>query len=286
MTQKVLPKGSPQFCYIAPIEALEYTTDQSDRHLVLAHLIAEINNPDPVIRAKAQRYVDFYKARSDAGDYIICDNSAFELGESFDTVQLIDLAHTIGADALVLPDYPGQHHSVTMKAADFWIPRFKDEGLHTFFVPQSEVGDLSGWMEAYQYATANTDIDIVGWSILGIPNALPLIDRVYARVVMAQLLIQNGMFSNRPYNHFLGLNSGPKLELPSLLGLGVLDSCDSSGPIWSAINGATYTEASDSLMCVNKQQLPHVDFFIDEAKVKDTASRIRSNIELTSRIFK
>lgn len=289
MSQKTLPKGDPAFCFISPSRYLSSLEGIGTRHLVLAHIVAEADtNP------AAAEYVRFYKERSEAGDYIICDNSAFELGASFDPNELIKLAKKIGADALVLPDYPGLDVSVTIDAAIEWAPRFKEAGLHTFFVPQSEPGDLSGWINGYEWATKQDNIDIIGWSILGVPNALPNVSRTFARVVMANLLQDRDIDTSIKYNHFLGLNAGPGLELPSLLKMGVLDSCDSSGPIWSAINGHTYTTTTDSLMAVNKHQLPHVDFDYplpinplnyDSATDDPVFRRIQTNIKLTNVLF-
>ena len=125
----------------------------------------------------------------DRGDYVIMDNSAFELGESYKPYDLLDLGKKCGANAIVLPDYPGQDWHKTVDAAFNWNRIFKDAGFDTFFVPQSEKGDLEGWISAYEFASNNSNIDIIGMSILGIPNALPHIPKAYSRVVMTQILL-------------------------------------------------------------------------------------------------
>lgn len=262
----------PEFCFITPIKYLKYATESST-HLVLAHLV-DTND----------EYAQFYKERSEAGDFIMCDNSAYELKEPYKPEKLIEIGNKCGAHAIVLPDYPFQPGSVTISAAKEFIPIFKEAGFKTFFVPQSKRGDLDDWIDCYSYAANNTDIDIIGLSILGVPNALPNIDPSFSRVVMTQLLIDRGIFNFDKHHHYLGLNAGPKLEIPSLLRMGVLDSIDSSGPVWAGITGHRYTDEADSYQTVSKIKLP-VDFNIPMTKDKLTISRIQHNIDMTNDLF-
>lgn len=272
MTHTTVPTN-PAFCFITPISYLNAFATASDRHLVLAHLV----NRD-------ERYRQFYKTRSELGDYIMMDNSAYELHEPYSPEKLMHLAEQCGAHAIVLPDYPFQEAEVTIEAAREFAPQFKAAGYHTFFVPQSKKGDLEDWIRAYAWAANNPDIDIIGMSILGIPNALPQIDPAYARVVMTALLQSTGLFAKDKAHHYLGLNAGPGLEIPSLLRLNALTSIDSSGPVWSAVLGHSYTNESDSLQTVSKIKLP-VDFNIPRSKDKATLARIQHNVDLTLELF-
>ena len=262
----------PTFCFIAPVEYLDLTT-VSTSHLVLAHMIEE--DPD---------YTEFYRNHSRAGDLIIMDNSAFEFGESFDPTKLLALGKMVEADVIVLPDYPGKDVQVTIDAAEHWAPIFNEAGFKCMFVPQSERGRLDQWMKGYEYAANNPRIEMIGMSILGIPNALPHLSNTYARVVMTELLQFNGIFSTK-HHHYLGLNTGPALEIPSLLRMGALDTIDSSGPIWAGITGHRYCENTDSYMSVSKVQMP-VNFhqpYIDKPTVENN---IAWNMQLTMNLFK
>lgn len=263
---------NPSFCFIAPTSYLDYVRE-SKSHLVLAHLVDEDD-----------AYAAFYRECRDDGDFIMMDNSAYELKEPYAPEKLVQLAAKCGAHAVVLPDYPFQKGQKTMNAAIEFIPIFKAAGLLTFYVPQSEVGDLEDWITGYKWATQNPDIDIIGHSILGVPNALPNIAPSFSRVVMAQILLDRGLFSHEKHNHFLGLNAGPALEIPSLLRMGVLDTIDSSGPIWSAILGHEYSENSDSYQATKKINLP-VDFHAKRSKDEETHRRIRHNVSLTRRLI-
>lgn len=262
----------PSFCFIAPTSYLDFTT-ASKTHLVLAHLL----DTDP-------EYAAFYKARSDAGDYIMCDNSAYELKEPFSPTKLVKLATACGAHAIVLPDFPFQHSSVTIAAAEEFIPVFKDAGFETFFVPQSLPGDKEDWISCYEYAANHPDIDIIGMSILGIPVALEHVDPSFSRVVMTSILQERNLFASNKKHHYLGLNSGAALEIPTLLRMGVMDTIDSSGPIWSAILGHSYTNETESFQSVKKIKMP-VIFDIDRTKDDATLKRIQHNVDMTIGLF-
>lgn len=265
--------NQPSFCFITPTSYLERYAVASSTHLVLAHLV-DVD----------EAYAAFYAARSAAGDFIMMDNSAYELKEPYAPEKLITLAQKCGAHAVVLPDYPFAPCAKTIDAAIKFIPIFKDAGLKSFFVPQSAVGDLEDWMNGYKWAAANPDIDIIGMSILGVPNALPHIEPAYARVVMSQLLLDRGVFAHTKHHHYLGLNAGPALEIPSLLQMKVLDTIDSSNPVWMAILGHQYSDNTDSYLPVQKVNLP-VDFHIKLSKDSITHYRIEQNIRMTKELF-
>ena len=263
-------KHDPKFCIITPTAYLEEYASQSAMHLVLAHLV---DTDD--------KYAQFY---ADSNSFKIMDNGAFELGESYDPEKLIELGRKCNADAIVLPDYPGQPQDKTMQAAMKYGQQVKDAGFFTMFVPQARIGDSEGWIEAYEWAAIDNElVDIIGMSILGIPNAIPNVHRAYARVVMTERLMALGIFSDKPH-HYLGLNSGPALEIPSLLGMRALTSCDSSSPVWAGICGNEYTLNADSYMTTRKIS-KHVDFNYPLTKDANVKRMIQHNIDLTLELF-
>jgi len=160
----------PQFCIITPTAYLEQYASQSSMHLVLAHLVD-----------KDEKYATFYAGRS---EYKIMDNGAFELGESYAPEKLVELAQKCKANAIVLPDYPFEPAEKTINAACELLPYVKDAGFDAMFVPQSRTGEWSEWLDCYSWASYNGNLDIIGMSILGIPNAIPHVEKAYARVVL------------------------------------------------------------------------------------------------------
>lgn len=274
MTTNSLKKSKPQFCIITPTPYLEEYASQSNTHLVLAHIVDN-----------SEEYAEFYRSMSDRGDFLIMDNGAFELGQSYDPGKLIELGHKCGADAIVLPDYPFQDSKKTIDAAITWSPIITDEGFKTMFVPQSEVGELEDWINCYSWASSNAGIDIIGMSILGIPNALPNIPKSYARVVMTEILHDRGIFDNRKYHHYLGLNSAPNVELPALIKSKSLDSCDSSNPVWCGIQGIQYDNTRSDFMGIQKKYLRDVDFNEQWSSKDHIHSTIQHNLDVTLDIF-
>lgn len=78
---------------IAPVALLERFSTQSDYHLVLCHDMA-----------KFPKYREFYSKRRKAGDFIILDNSAHELGEGAHLNDLILEIDELLPNEVVLPD--------------------------------------------------------------------------------------------------------------------------------------------------------------------------------------
>lgn len=274
MKEHTPTKQNPAFGIITPTAYLRRYATQSTFHLVLAHLVDTDG-----------QYANFYREMSERGDFLIMDNGAFELGESYEPSKLIELGQRIEADAIVLPDYPFQAGSKTVKAAKDLGNQVKDHGFLAMFVPQSEVNDLEDYIITYDWAANTPWIDIIGMSILGIPNALPHIPKSYARVVMAQLLIDRQVFNFNKYHHWLGLNAGPNLEIPALLKMQVLNSCDSSNPVWAGICGQMYTPMADSFLLTRKID-KHVDFNYPMTTSEYVHLAIQTNIDMTLSIFK
>ncbi len=262
---------NPQFCIITPTAYLEQYASQSSMHLVLAHLVDE-----------DEAYASFYASRK---EFKIMDNGAFELGESYDPTKLIELGTKCNADAIVLPDYPFESASKTVGASSAMIDAVKDAGFKTMVVQQSETGQVQDWIRGYVWAAETPSVDIIGMSILGIPNALNSIHPGFARVVMTAILQEGRVFDYNKYHHYLGLTAGPKLEIPSLIGMNAIDSCDSSGPVWAGVCGHRYSGNTDSLQTVSKIK-KHVDFSYPLVDDKETLENIQHNINLTLELFK
>ncbi|MGZ8924575.1 MAG: hypothetical protein ACXW2E_01700 [Nitrososphaeraceae archaeon] len=271
---KYLNKPDPSFCIITPTAYLDQYATQSHTHLVLAHLV-DAND----------EYANFYKMLSSVGDTIIIDNGAFELGSPYQPDKLKELGDKCGANFIVLPDYPGKEASVTIQAAKDWMSIMKDDGFKVMYVPQSKVGDRDNWIRGYEWGAGNDDVDMIGMSILGIPNALPHIPKSYARVVMTELLMDKGIFNKNKHHHYLGLNAAPNVELPSLLKMEALQTCDSSGPVWYGINGLRYNITLDSYAPIAKKYIREVDFDQPMTNRSNIHEAIQYNLDITLDIF-
>lgn len=81
---------------ICPVRFLQRFATQSDFHLVLPHLYAQY-----------PEYVDFYRERIKLGDFVVQDNSIFELGTSLTGEILYEFALDLGVSEMVAPEVLG-----------------------------------------------------------------------------------------------------------------------------------------------------------------------------------
>jgi len=252
---------SPSFCTITPTSYLsEYARYTGSKfHLLLAHLL------DPQSVDYDADYRNFYIDTKQPGETYIMDNGCFEKLSPYSPERLIGIGREVGADILVLPDYPWKNWKVTRDAAIEFIPQFKEYHFKTFFVPQSETGDWGGWLAAFEWALFNPDIDVIGMSILAHPIALPNYPKGYARVVAADRIrmwldadVSRLAAYDAKHIHWLGLLS-PGLELDPLLKMGMVDTLDSSSPVWHGHCGIAYDKFGES-WAIDKQYVPEVDF--------------------------
>lgn len=269
------------FCYIAPTEYLPMVS-QYPTHLLLAHLVEE--NED---------YRNFYidLKRKNPNVFYHLDNSAFEMFKRgqpmYDSSKLVEMGKLVGADSIVMSDYPKENWLKTVKSAETLIPQFKAAGFKTFFCPQSELNDLDGLMASYEWAINNPEIDFIGVSILACPIALGVnenthsnhqrdeayrMQRYLARWAIFQELDSRGLLGDNTHKRFhcLGMTDGSK-EIALLKPYHQhIYSWDSSSPIWHGINGITYDKSPTGLR--NGKYEAEVDFDL-KVSVDDIGAR-------------
>jgi hypothetical protein len=106
-------------------------------------------------------------------------------------------------------------------------------------------------------------VDIIGMSILGIPNAAQsqtgTKDISYNRVWATMKLLREGLYDPTVWYHYLGAGSPSEVRLQRLLGM--MTSMDTSSPIWHGINGIQYDESATGL--VGGKIKKHVDFNLE-----------------------
>lgn len=235
------------FCHISPTKYLSEFTKSNGAHLLLAHLI----EADP-------EYADFYANLSD-GKLKIMDNSAFEMFKQnkpmYDSAKLVNMAQKCKADVVVLTDYPKESWKKTVAKAVEMIPAIKEAGYKTFFVPQSELGDIDGLMKSIDWALGNPDIDLIGLSILACPIAYNVnesgytgpkendafkLQRFLSRWKVLVALEEAGLLTDAAIKRFhcLGMTDGPnEIQLLTKSGFAkYIYSWDSSAAVWAGIN--------------------------------------------------
>lgn len=258
-----------KFCHIAPTDYLSDFVEARPFHLLLAHLV----EADP---AYANWYAD-HKARRPDTVYIL-DNSAFEMYKQgrpmYPSDKLIEMGKRVNADYVVLSDYPGEASQRTIDAAIKLAPEFKAAGFGTFFVPQSEIGDIDDLISAYEWAVGEGKeyVDYIGVSILGVPNAYGVergnkLQRYNSRASFMRKLFRLGILDKMRDNgqkmHFLGMVDGPsEIELVEAF-LPYIDTWDSSAAVWAGLNGVRFDGSPTGL--INGKFEEEVDFDLKRA---------------------
>jgi hypothetical protein len=168
--------------------------------------------------------------------------------------KLLEMAEQINADYIVMSDYPGEPGQKTIDAAKKLGHIFKEAGYKTFFVPQSEVGDFDDYVETFKWALKQDWIDLIGVSILGVPNAYGVekdnnLQRFLSRWHMMKYLEDEGILADTDEKrlHFLGMVDGPnEIDLVRPYHY-YINSWDTSAAVWAGMNDIMFDETPTGL---------------------------------------
>lgn len=287
--------GSPiNFCHISPTSYLTQYTSYNGAHLLLAHLVEQ----DP-------QYADYYANLND-GRVKIMDNSAFEMFKQgrpmYDSSKLVEMGRRCNADIIVMSDYPKKSWLTTLNAAVHMIPELKDAGFGTFYVPQSELGDLHGALKSFDWALGNPEIDLIGMSILTCPIAFSVnesshgdgkrsdaykLQRFLSRWKMFVELQKAGLLDEQhAYKRFhcLGMTDGPnEIELLTSAGFKpYIYSWDSSAAVWAGLNNISFDRSPSGIMEGKFEK--EVDFSMADEVSYDTNLLTSFNINYINKL--
>ena len=265
------------FCHITPTPYLDLFAAGRSHHLVLAHLIEE-----------DEQYAKWYaNMPRDENTIVIMDNSAFEMYKQgkpmYESSKLMQMANKVKADYIVMSDYPGEPARKTVEAAMEMGPRLKAYGFGTFFVPQAEVGNIQGVLDAFDWASQAEEVDYIGVSILTAPNMFGVekgnnLQRFLSRWKLMQLLENQGILEQIQENgkkiHFLGMVDGPNEINLVARWLPYIDTWDSSAAVWAAMCGIEF-DSSPTGLIKGKNEI-EVDFDHNSATIAQIASAMKN----------
>jgi len=200
-----------KFCFITSIPHLYDFAVKSDWHLILVHLFES-----------DLEYEWFYRKRKDRGDYIILDNSFYELGESVSMKRILDIVKTFSPNEVVAPE---TENLVEYKKI---LRTFKQKLLDLSFLGKVHAvvkgSSLEEYLKCYEMLAENRNVDV-----LGIPVGM---SRVCRRTEFFNELVKKNMLCGKEH-HLLGLEFPEELkELKQYV-----RSCDSSLPFWMGVWG-------------------------------------------------
>ena len=253
-----------EFAHITPTAYLDLFASGRPLHLTLAHLVEQ----DDV-------YATWYAARDISRSILpyvnIMDNSAFEMYKQgrpmYETDKLIPMAKRVAADYVVMSDYPGEPSRKTINKAEEMAPELRGEDLGTFFVPQSEEGDLEDLISAFEWAAESEHVDYIGVSILAVPIAYGVerdnkLQRFLSRWKFMGELEKRGILrkikANGKKMHFLGMVDGPNEVSLVRDYFHYIDTWDSSAAVWAGLCGIYFDRSPSGL--INGKNEIEVDF--------------------------
>jgi len=230
---------------IPPIPLLERYGKLTAYHLCLAHLMHNLE------------YADFYRARANAGDFIIMDNSVIELGKPVALEQLVAAATSIGAKEIVLPDQL-QDIAGTLKIVNDALQHWKlkewqqNTGGSIMVVPQGR--------SLYEFQSCFAQfVEMPNWTTLGVPRSLNQMkdDHKHNRISFLNWL--QGQFTpEKPWFavHLLGLSDNVT-ELLSCREFPWIRGVDTKLPIRAGIHYVGFDK--DKGLLISKNSLPKLD---------------------------
>ena len=264
-----------EFAHITPTAYLDLFAAGRPFHLTLAHLIEQ-----------DETYASWYAERDlsrGLNPYVnIMDNSAFEMykegRDMYPMDKLIEMGTKVGADYIVMSDYPNQPPQVTIDAAIELAPQLREAGFGTFFCPQSEIGDLEGLIAGFEWAAQSEHVDYIGVSILAVPNAYGVeknnnLQRFMSRWKFMRELDKRGILDDIKENgkkiHFLGMVDGPNECTLVEEYLWAIDSWDSSAAVWAGMCDIQFDNSPTGL--IDGKNEIEVDFNHNSADVAKIA---------------
>ena len=271
------------FAHICPTAYLTTYSSYNSAHLILAHLVEE-----------DEQYRNFYKNLNDSAPKIM-DNSAFEMWKQnkpmYPADKLLDMGKACNAQYIVMSDYPGEPWEKTRDAAIELIPKFKDAGFKTFYVPQGPIGDIDSLLDSIEWGIDNEDIDLIGISILSCPNAFGVerdnkLQRFLSRYEVFRHLKKRRPPCDKTYKRFhcLGMVDGP-MEVDLLSNYKhYIFSWDSSAAIWAGINDITFDQSPTGL--IDGKFEKEVDFSFNNKLTYQQETCIIYNIDYISKLVK
>ena len=198
-------------CFITPTPMLNLFAVKSRTHLVLAH-IYEVD----------EAYRNFYKERVAAGDFVILDNSAYELQESVAVERLYKCALDLNPSAIFLPDC-----------------RFNTERTIALAIEAHEVLGGHGWklLGVPQGSNLKEILQCYHWMLgrswiagFGLYEEIGDVAGLGTRAAFLQYLEENSGVVDGKYYHLLGMEED-MTALKKLATYKWVNSIDSAKPI-------------------------------------------------------
>ena len=216
-----------KLCIIAPISHLHLASYGSGIHMALTHLAL-----------KSDEYVKAYQRFKNKGEYLILDNSAFEMeqqGKGLDPEPVLKAAKRIGVDEVIATDVLLDGDATVASTREFikQYNNFFSEEIRLgrpvpkiMAVPQGKT--VEEWIDCYMRLIALEGVNVLGFSKIAVTTAFggPNARSVDGGVTQSRLKLYDYLDQKQlwPYSlrrfhldvHLLGGDSWSAYELKSI----------------------------------------------------------------------
>lgn len=216
-----------KLCVITPLSHLDLASYGNGIHMALTHLALE--NTD---------YIKSYQRYKNKGEYIILDNSAFELeqqGKGLDPQPVLEASKYIGADEVIATDVLCDGPATVASTRNFIeeFRKFYGEEIRRGFpvprvmaVPQGKT--VEEWIDSYLCLLHMDGVDVLGFSKISVPTCFggPNARKVDGGVTQSRLKLYDYLDEKAlwPFDcnrnvkiHLLGGDSWSGYELQSIV---------------------------------------------------------------------
>jgi hypothetical protein len=216
----------------------------------------------PQVALESNLYQVTYAELSFAGDYIILDNGAAELGNPLPWDKIMEVSSFINPQELVLPDVYKDPEG-TKKAVQAW-----EDYDH-----RGDIGRLRDYkyMAVVAGATYQNCMKLVSWyankpyiNTLGIPRHFVNTIGMRARIQLAGMI--HDLYGDRFELHMLGTNPTWMEELKEFKGMHIVRGVDTSAPFNYAFHGSYVNSGRHFSRPTGYFELPASAFNTDVAR--------------------
>lgn len=208
-----MPKSCAPVCGLAAMRQLNEEVVMGEYHLLLAHLILEDQNG-------WERFFHGIRRLQHRDPFLIMDNSLVELDRPMDILAVIDAAHVVGAQVIVLPDILGNMQktvALSGQASEAARGQKLPAGCQLAGVVQGKSMD--------QCIACARSLITMGVGMLMIPRILTQL--LGTRFLITQAIGDMG----RPV-HLLGFSNSLLDDIASVRSHPMVSGIDSACPLW------------------------------------------------------
>lgn len=221
----------------APLSIATQIREKTDYDYALVHLFEN--------EQYGKEYLKFFDDSLKMGREVILDNSAYELGDSFDFTKFRSWIYRLCPTYYIIPDCPGNYHE-TMSRGSMWIANYRMSdtvlGVKTIGVVQGSTYEKI--VDCYNF-WKEKGVDKIAFTFyypFYEDNKLDdnrFISLMKNRQVLIDKLLKDGIIDTSKKHHLLGCWLPQEFEHYKN-GFDWIDSIDTSNPVLHGIEGEKY----------------------------------------------